>query len=74
MSKKFQPAFPWEEKNHDGTTYQQFSGMTLRDYFAAQAMQSVMQNMKMDSIAELRGAVAAIAFAVSEAMLAERAK
>jgi hypothetical protein len=35
------PAFPFEEKSGDGTHYHSHSGMTMRNYFAAQALPSV---------------------------------
>ena len=35
------PAFPQTEVDRDGVTVTQHSGMTLRDYFAAKAMQSI---------------------------------
>jgi hypothetical protein len=35
------PAFPQTEVDRDGVTVTQHSGMTLRDYFAAKAMQSL---------------------------------
>jgi hypothetical protein len=37
-----EPAFPCLEHNSDGTIYQHFFGMTLRDYFAAKALPSVL--------------------------------
>jgi hypothetical protein len=33
------PAFPFKEMHTHGTPYTQWKGMTLRDYFAAKAMQ-----------------------------------
>jgi hypothetical protein len=33
------PAFPFNEKEGDGTHYHSHAGMTLRDYIAAKAMQ-----------------------------------
>lgn len=35
------PAFPYEERNMDGMPVKDYFGMTLRDYFAAQAMQAL---------------------------------
>lgn len=40
------PAFPWDEKNCDGSHYHSNPGMTLRDYFAAKAMQSMLLDTK----------------------------
>lgn len=39
------PAFPWSP---DGPNYQQFSGMSLRDWFAGQAL-SVLSHLETDS-------------------------
>jgi len=33
------PAFPYEERNGDGLPVRDYFGMTLRDYFAAKAME-----------------------------------
>ena len=35
------PAFPYEERNGEGNPVRDYFGMTLRDYFAAKAMQSL---------------------------------
>lgn len=35
------PAFPMTEHHHDGSYYHDHSGMTLRDYFAAQALPAI---------------------------------
>jgi len=35
------PAFPYEERNGEGNPVRDYFGMTLRDYFAAKAMQSI---------------------------------
>jgi hypothetical protein len=35
------PAFPYEERNGEGIPVRDYFGMTLRDYFAAKAMQSI---------------------------------
>ena len=34
----FTPAFPYDEKASDGSHWHTHAGMTLRDYFAAQAL------------------------------------
>jgi hypothetical protein len=36
------PAFPANEMNGDGSLYMQHFGMTLRDYFAAKALDSIL--------------------------------
>lgn len=54
-----------------------YGGMTLRDYFAAKAMQGAMAefaNMPVDEAQEKNGYLAAMAYTVADAMLAERAK
>jgi len=35
------PAFPWDDKSHDGSHYQTYPGLTKREYFAALAMQGL---------------------------------
>lgn len=55
----------------------QADGMSLRDYFAAKAMQgmtSAFDGMSLDSIADSIPRVASISYAMADAMLAERAK
>lgn len=37
-----EPAFPCTELDGNGNLYQTFFGMTLRDYFAAKALQSML--------------------------------
>lgn len=58
------PAFPNE---YD-------SGMTLRDYFAAKAMQGYLRDEHHDGPVVDYGDVAEIAYAIADAMLAERSK
>jgi hypothetical protein len=43
------PAFPQTEVDRDGVTITHHSGMTLRDYFAAKAMQSVWKDIPEDA-------------------------
>lgn len=40
MNPKDIPAFPYEERNSEGYPVKDYFGMTLRDYFAAKAMQA----------------------------------
>jgi len=67
------PAFPAQD--HHG---QKFTGMTLRDYFAAKAMQGWLASFSCESRhpTESGGAkyVAAASYAMADAMLAERNK
>lgn len=73
-----QPAFPVADYDHQ--TFQpatvdeskrQLSGMTLRDYFAAKAMQALITNAGSDT--SLRSQVAAHAYGFADDMLASRA-
>ena len=50
--------------------YDESSGMTLRDYFAAKAMQTILGVGATDDIA----VIAKAAYETADAMLAERAK
>ena len=62
------PAFPTNSTHHDG--YYGGLGMTLRDYFAAKAMQELVgasQNFP-------RAAIAEHAYLMADAMIAERKK
>ena len=67
-------AFPYEEKNGDGSHYWGTPGMTLRDYFAAKAMQGIIA-----AAGDCHGevdfedkTVAENAYAMADAMLAAR--
>jgi hypothetical protein len=60
------PAFPHEYKYGDGTA-QRFYGMSLRDYFAAKAMQGLISNG-----GSSHKEVAQAAYIVAGAMLKER--
>ncbi len=62
------PAFPGPETDE----YHQTAGMTLRDYFAGQALSSFGPNMSNDEI--MLGNRAYSAYAMADAMLAEREK
>jgi hypothetical protein len=61
------PAFP--ERDMKGNLS---SGMTLRDYFAGQALSSLIRHP--DSVGESEETVAAWAYKAADAMLAERTK
>jgi hypothetical protein len=69
------PAFPNSEQVGDmSVTY---GGMSLRDYFAAKAMQGLattFEGMTLETIEESIPVVAKISMAMADAMLAERAK
>lgn len=86
MSNGNNPAFPFDEKNSDGTHYHSNCGMTLRDYFAAQAVagglarSSVPEYDLVAMFGKDRTAIrreeiiAADAYRVADAMLKERSK
>ncbi len=68
MTNRVDPAFPYNPS-------QQIAGMTLRDYFAAKAMQSLMlrgwEHYK-GTVQELYGTWAVSSYAVADAMLKAR--
>jgi len=66
------PAFPYEEKNPDGTPYHFNPGMTLRDYFAVKALPTC--HLICDEFPDenWRIGVAMDAYAMADAMLAAR--
>lgn len=64
------PAFPIEAFNGWG---QPFEGMTLRDYFAAKAMQGMIARTSW-GIEDDAGDIAGEAYGYADAMLAEREK
>lgn len=78
------PAFPWNEKNSDGSHYHGNPGMSLRDYFAARFAAAMMTATSADSDhpnpdyrREAEGPtvadrVAAIAYQLADAMLRAR--
>jgi hypothetical protein len=62
-----EPAFPfWCDSNGMAN----FQGMTLRDYFAAKAMQGLLASTKTSSVR----VIVDDAYAMADAMLAERSK
>lgn len=71
MSKPSNPlAFPAKTINPD----EHHEGMTLRDYFAAKAMQSFLSNPNYYSCVESYESCAKAAYCMADAMLAERQK
>jgi hypothetical protein len=62
-----EPAFPNEGFNGWGTPFQ---GMTLRDYFAAKAMQAIITNHKLEDCDDF--VVAANAYQLADFMLEAR--
>lgn len=68
------PAFPesrWDDKNGQEV---QWCGMTLRDYFAAKALQSIILADGVNRKTENDSVDAIRAYAYADAMLAERSK
>lgn len=66
------PAFPFEFK-HDRVNAWQHEGMTLRDYFAAKAMQSILDQKDVHDGRECENA-AWMSYRMADAMLTERDK
>jgi len=69
------PAFPYQIDlpNGDGSETTHYSmGMTMRDYFAAKAMQSM--NARPDYADTPADAIALDAYALADAMIQERSK
>jgi len=66
------PAFPnkQEYSEHGNSWFQYETGMTLRDYFAAKAMQGVVPGKMWKDWEEIVRA----AYGIADAMIAERAK
>jgi hypothetical protein len=64
------PAFPTEAYDLERQTLVREEGMTLRDYFAAKAMQGLSQNI--DWNVQTTGGVAGVAYALADAMLRAR--
>ena len=69
------PAFPHDEKQGDGTFWYSHSGMSLRDWFAGQALVAAgASGPRDDEVNDLAGAIARSAYQIADAMLAQRAK
>lgn len=49
------PAFPFLEVDHDGRSYHQNSGLSLRDYFAIHAEKSDLTQLSPQQFAQLAG-------------------
>jgi hypothetical protein len=70
------PAFPRIEPAYGVQGPKIYSGMTLRDYFAAKAIALIMDGDTLDQLPleEVPRVVASCAFAIADAMLKERDK
>jgi hypothetical protein len=73
MSDNGGAAFPYNEKNHDGSHYFSNEGMSLRDYFAAKALQVIHHPGGHYGEVGLK-MVAEQAYRLADAMIAARAK
>jgi hypothetical protein len=62
------PAFPYEERDYSGNPSKDHFGMTLRDYFAAKAMQAVIARGDDTN----RPGMAEWSYAMADAMLKAR--
>lgn len=67
-----EPAFPYNEKSHNGSHFQSHDGMTLRDYFAAQALPTCISLSQHRDGGWDEVAVAVAAYSVADAMLKAR--
>jgi hypothetical protein len=65
-------AFPYEERNGEGLPYADHFGMTLRDYFAAKAMQASLTVIREFPDEHWRMGLALDAYATADAMLKAR--
>ena len=64
------PAFPPTLRPNNGCNYVELGGMTLRDWFAGQALATLSNVSTRDQVK----AVANMAYALADALLAARAK
>lgn len=66
-------AFPYMEISEDGVTLENHSGMTLRDWFAGQALnETIAQVMHSGATGDIAKRVAITAYQLADAMLAAR--
>lgn len=63
------PAFPTESEHQSGASRYHYEGMTLRDYFAAKALQGILSDPTVDNMADC---LAKIAYELADAMINER--
>lgn len=71
------PAFPRSPYQEDGAVFRGKSGMSLRDWFAGQALIGIValaENLNKRSDETLGDAMVRQAYALADAMLAERGK
>jgi hypothetical protein len=65
------PAFPFEERDANGQ-FRQFSGMTLRDWFAGQALNGCQRPSADGSEYSNAKDIAEAAYSIADAMIAAR--
>lgn len=68
------PAFAHNEKSHDGAHYQTHPGMSLRDWFAGQALMGMLANGEPTIQLPTGFSTAQCAYEYADAMLRARAK
>ncbi len=66
------PAFPYEERTGDGQPYRDHFGMSLRDYFAAKAMQGIATRGVQNANGDILEYIALDAYRLADAMLEAR--
>ena len=64
------PAFPFTEHTPDGSLYSEQPGMTLRDYFAAKALQGLLSHNSNGNASDKN--IAEWAYSQADAMLRAR--
>jgi hypothetical protein len=72
VNMKNEPAFPFTEMHTHGTPYTQWKGMTLRDYFAAKAMQAFLNEVGWAADQKWFDGIAEGAYRMADAMLKAR--
>ena len=68
------PAFPCDLTSYDDEVRIQYQGMTLRDYFAAKAMQGAISGCSSRGEVILYSDLAGLSYEVADAMLKARTK
>lgn len=66
------PAFPFNEKHDDGSHYYSNAGMSLRDWFAGQALAGMLAYTGSYGLGNGPGETAVRAYEIADAMLAAR--
>lgn len=69
-----EPAFPTENSHQTGTNTFHYSGMTLRDWFAGQALERLLGGELLPFHETMPDAIAKQAYMIADAMLEHRKK